>query len=1248
MRIVIDMQGAQTESRFRGIGRYTLSFAQAVVRNRGDHEVILALSGLFPETIEPIRAAFDGVLPQDNIRVWYAPGPVRECEPDNDTRRKAAELIREAFLASLRPDVIHICSLFEGFVDDAVNSIGCFDHSTPVSVSLYDLIPLLNPDHYLKPNPAFASFYQHKIDYLRHAEVYLAISEFARQEGVEHLQRSEDCFVNASTAIGPDFQKLDVDPALAARVLGKFDIRQPFVLYTGGADERKNLPRLIEAFASLPEHLQAEHQLVFAGKMSEGNVTELRRHARLAGMRSESLGFTGYVTDPELVVLYNLCRLYVFPSWHEGFGLPALEAMACGAPVIGANSSSLPEVIALDAAMFDPFDVNSISQKITQALEDKQFRDELRDHGLRQALEFSWDITAGRAIQAWESLYESQNPEPVRLSPESRPKLAFVSPMPPARTGIADYSADLLPALAEYYDIELVVAQNQVTDSWVESNLSVRDVDWLRENAGQVDRVLYQIGNSPFHEHMLPLMEEVPGTVVMHDFYLSGLMSWMEIEARHKDAWTRALYLSHGYTAVQERYRDIEAAKLKYPANFQVIQDAQGVIVHSEYSRRLVQAWYGQAHTVSPEVIPLVRNPVVQADRQQAREQLGLGKDDFIVCSFGFLDATKLNHRLLESWLASELAGNPVSRLIFVGQIPDNDYGRELLEAIKASGCGERIQITGFASSDQFRQYLMAADVAVQLRAQSRGETSAAVLDCMGYGLPVIANANGSMAELDDKAVWLLPDEFENGDLTVALESFWRDPGQRDLFGQRARQIITSSHAPGECARRYAEAIEGFHHQAVTGPDGLVRAIASQVPQLSDEGLIPLSESISASLPLPKPARRLFLDITATCRNDLKTGIERVARSILTSLTDVCPEGYRVEPVYLSNAGGRWHYRYASRYMLELLGCPPEALADEIVDPETGDILLGLDLSGDMLVQAERAGLFADYRNRGVVVYFTVFDLLPVQMPDMFPAGAARNHTDWLGAVSRFDGVVCISETVARELASWQETAELSRGCARPFDISWFHLGADVMNSVPSQGMPSGAEQTLAQLAARPTFLMVGTIEPRKGHLKTLAAFERLWAQGVDVNLAIVGQEGWKALPDSERLLITQTVSKLKAHPEQGKRLFWLQGVSDEYLEKIYSVSRCLIAASYGEGFGLPLIEAAQHKLAIIARDIPVFREVARDAACYFESDACLDGTIKNWLEDCDHERHLSSEKMQWLTWRDSALQLIDVLFKTR
>lgn len=164
MRIVLDMQGAQTESRFRGIGRYTIAFAQAVARNRGEHEVMLALNGLFPESIEPIRAAFDDLLPQENIRVWHVPGPVCEGHPGNDSRREAAEFLREAFLASLRPDVIHISSLFEGYLDDAVTSIGRFDTSTPVSVTLHDLIPLLNPEHYLQPNPRYEQYYLRKIE----------------------------------------------------------------------------------------------------------------------------------------------------------------------------------------------------------------------------------------------------------------------------------------------------------------------------------------------------------------------------------------------------------------------------------------------------------------------------------------------------------------------------------------------------------------------------------------------------------------------------------------------------------------------------------------------------------------------------------------------------------------------------------------------------------------------------------------------------------------------------------------------------------------------------------------------------------------------------------------------------------------------------------------------------------------------------------------------------------------------------
>jgi glycosyltransferase involved in cell wall biosynthesis len=166
---------------------------------------------------------------------------------------------------------------------------------------------------------------------------------------------------------------------------------------------------------------------------------------------------------------------------------------------------------------------------------------------------------------------------------------------------------------------------------------------------------------------------------------------------------------------------------------------------------------------------------------------------------------------------------------------------------------------------------------------------------------------------------------------------------------------------------------------------------------------------------------------------------------------------------------------------------------------------------------------------------------------------------------------------------------------------------------------------------------MVGTLEPRKGHAQTLAAFEILWQAGRDINLVIVGKPGW---------MMEALVAKLRTHPEQSQRLFWLEGISDEYLEKIYAACTCLIAASEGEGFGLPLIEAAQNKLPIIARDIPVFREVAGEYAHYFQGmvPSELADSITQWLDMYREGIDLSSEKMPWLTWKKSKEQLINVI----
>jgi glycosyltransferase involved in cell wall biosynthesis len=195
--------------------------------------------------------------------------------------------------------------------------------------------------------------------------------------------------------------------------------------------------------------------------------------------------------------------------------------------------------------------------------------------------------------------------------------------------------------------------------------------------------------------------------------------------------------------------------------------------------------------------------------------------------------------------------------------------------------------------------------------------------------------------------------------------------------------------------------------------------------------------------------------------------------------------------------------------------------------------------------------------------------------------------------------------------------------------------------------MPGDADLVLEKLRARPSFLMVGTIEPRKGYLQIIAAFELLWAQGVDVNLVIVGAEGWKPLPDALRRTIPQIVQKLRNHPQRGKRLFWLESISDEYLDKVQASSTCLIAASADEGFGLPLIEAARHGVPLLARDIPVFREVTAGHAYFFPDDPrpeTVSKAVEEWLNLHRLGSHPQGDAVPYQTWRESARQVLDAV----
>ena len=413
--------------------------------------------------------------------------------------------------------------------------------------------------------------------------------------------------------------------------------------------------------------------------------------------------------------------------------------------------------------------------------------------------------------------------------------------------------------------------------------------------------------------------------------------------------------------------------------------------------------------------------------------------------------------------------------------------------------------------------------------------------------------------------------------------------------------------------------------------DNTIDALAPLLSKNLNLAQIAYDLALTFDPPDSKRQKTLFVDISELVQRDARTGIQRVVRSLLLQLLITPPTGYTVKPVYATMDS--YGYKEARRFTHSFLNLPPDhTIQDRPIEYHYGDFFLGLDFQAS-IVPAQ--ALFIDQMAaHGVNTAFVIYDLLPIQFPKYFVEDAEENHTNWLRVISRSDSIICISKAVADEYFAWFEKN-------KPFPFMpqthWFHLGCDIAASAPTKGLPDDAKQALTAMCSHPTFLMVSTIEPRKGHAQTLKAFERLWKQGADVNLVIVGKKGWN---------MEHFVQKLDNHRELGKRLFWLKSISDEYLEKVYDAACAVIMASEGEGFGLAIVEGARHGKPLILRDIPVFREIAQDHAFYFKglTPEALAEAIEQWLALYKQGLAPASSGIESFTWEESAKMLISKL----
>jgi len=384
--------------------------------------------------------------------------------------------------------------------------------------------------------------------------------------------------------------------------------------------------------------------------------------------------------------------------------------------------------------------------------------------------------------------------------------------------------------------------------------------------------------------------------------------------------------------------------------------------------------------------------------------------------------------------------------------------------------------------------------------------------------------------------------------------------------------------------------------------------------------------------PSAKEGPQILVDVSVYIEHDAETGIQRTTRSLLEALKKKAPAPWRVEPIYLDDKG---IYRYAHSLLyknpLEKLFCIGKPVAWQ---PK--DIFLGLDSSTYSVIRFP--SVYADLKNRRIRLFFVVYDLLCIHHPEWFLDNFNQDFIEWLHQIlSLGDGILCISRTIAEDLAAWIQKENLPQNDA--FKIHWFHLGADLKNhdaSAPSKSaFSSKVNHLIANAHHQPIILSVGTAEPRKGYRQALTAFEILWAQNKPFRWVIVGKKGWK---------MDDWAEKVMAHPRLNQQLFWETNISDAELLTLYQDSSGLLMTSEGEGFGLPLIEAAQNGLPVLARDIPVFREVLGENASYFSGDdpQVLADAIENWIN------HLSScplsTPLSWQTWEDSAEQCLKIL----
>ena len=391
------------------------------------------------------------------------------------------------------------------------------------------------------------------------------------------------------------------------------------------------------------------------------------------------------------------------------------------------------------------------------------------------------------------------------MSPQ-RLQLDYVSPLPPVRSGIADYSLDLLPHLAERADIRVVRLPDQdVTDEVVRDWDPIEAESWLAEPAD--DRLpLYQMGNNPWHLEVERLAMRRPGALTLHDVVLHHYLLGRTLGEDQFEPYLRRMTEDHGWIGAAAA-RPFSwgafgnAAQFALPAHRRLIRRQRGVIVHSSWARGIILEDEPDLAVFSVRMgIPTVDE--LAADRGRAfRRQRGIPDDTFVLGSFGFQTPMK---RPRPALLALLEPGLEDVHLLIAGEVaPTTGLRRQMFELDLAS----RVHITGFLDHVDFEAAIAASDLALNLRYPSAGETSASLLRVLAVGKAALISDYAQFAELpDDVGVKIPVGEGEVEALATAVNELKEDHDRLHRLEENARRFVALEHRLEDAAAEIVDA----------------------------------------------------------------------------------------------------------------------------------------------------------------------------------------------------------------------------------------------------------------------------------------------------------------------------------------------------------------------------------------------------------------------------------------------------------